>query len=268
MKLNELKQKITELLHQSDGRFSVTIEIGGERLDWNGEEMYPAASLIKLPIMMTAFLQIEQGKWDSKELVPLKTLNRVGGSGVLQSFSDEGSLPIMDLITLMIVVSDNTATNWLIDKVGISEVNQFLEKANCLHTKLNRKLMDDTAIKKKIDNFTSSQDMIKLLKQIHKPGLFSQESCHSMFAIMSKQQFQHKLPAFIDQQKMQVANKTGEVAHVEHDSAIITYKNHTAYAAVLSADLPSTNTGKTIIQLIGKNLSEFLLHLQLNSVIM
>ncbi|MEH7306027.1 serine hydrolase [Neobacillus drentensis] len=233
--MDKLKIKIEEELRGLSGRIGLAIEIGTESFYVNNEGQFQSASLIKVPILIEGFRQSEIGKLNVDQLVSIT--NHVGGSGVLQLFSREAKLTMKDLLTLMITVSDNTATNMLIDRLGMEAINSSFEKMGLQHTALNRKMMDFEAIKKGLDNITSPMDMLTCLKVIHEGSYLTEESRAAVLKIVSYQQFQDRIPGMMDLDKVFVANKTGSLLHVEHDCAVITHKGKTAYAAVLMTDL-------------------------------
>lgn len=255
--MDRLKGKIEKELSALSGRFGVAVEIEGKSIFVNSGEVFRSASLIKVPILIEALRQSEIGELNVNELVSI--INHAGGSGVLQAFSRSAVLTMKDLMTLMITVSDNTATNMLIDRLGMDVINGAFEKMGLRHTALNRKMMDFDAIEKGQNNYTSPIDMLTCLKIINEGSYLTEESRAAALKIMSLQQFQDRLPGMMDLNKVFVANKTGSLAHVEHDCAVITYKGKTAYAAVLMDRLDDVFAGKQIISRIGKHIYDYLL---------
>ncbi|MGG3467422.1 serine hydrolase [Neobacillus pocheonensis] len=255
--MDQLKANIEEELRGLSSRVGLAIEIEGESLYVNCEEAFQSASLIKVPVLIEAFLQSEAGKLNLDQLVSIT--NYVGGSGVLQAFSRDALLTLKDLMTLMITVSDNTATNMLIDKLGMADINRSIKKMGLKHTVLNRKMMDFEAIEQGLDNYTSPLDMLTSLKIVKERSFLTEESRAAALKMMSYQQFQDRLPGMMDLDRVFVANKTGSLPHVEHDCAVITYKGKTAYAAVLMDRLDDVFSGKQKISKIGKHIYDYLL---------
>ena len=255
--MNRLKAKVEEELRGFNGRIGLAIEFAGESFYVNSEEVFQSASLIKVPILIEAFRQSEVGKLNLDQLVSIT--NPVGGSGVLQSFSRDALLTLKDLMTLMITVSDNTATNMIIEKLGMEAINRSFGKMGLQHTVLNRKMMDFAAITQGLNNFTSPSDMLTCLKVVVEGAYLSEESRAAALKIMSYQQFQDRLPGMMDLEKVFAANKTGSLPHVVHDCAVITYKGKTAYAAVLLDQIDDEFAGKQIINRIGKHIYDYLI---------
>ena len=103
---------------------------------YNEREIYPSASLIKVPIMVEALYQVEKGLYALDEKIRIKPEDRIKYSIVSDLTIDE--YPLVDLITLMIIVSDNTATNVLIDLLGFENINKRLKDLNCHNTILQK----------------------------------------------------------------------------------------------------------------------------------
>lgn len=106
----------------------------------NADELFPTASIIKVPILLEFYNQVASGELDPDEIHPLSNADKVGGNGVLQFLSDETRLTLEDWVKLMINLSDNTATNYMIDIVGMDRVNDLLMRLGLEKTKLLRKM--------------------------------------------------------------------------------------------------------------------------------
>ncbi len=234
-----------------EGRIGFVLETGNSRIERNSEVKFSSASLIKIPILIEGFRQNDRGLLDLQEEITVLPKDQVGGAGVLQALSADLKIKIIDLMALMMVVSDNTATNLLIDRVGKNEINKCMKEIKLKWTELNRKMMDFEAIKSGMDNWTTAHDMVTCLKIIDQQFFLSKESSQKAFSIMEKQQFK-KLFNTIDLEDLQVASKSGELPGVEHDCAIIRYGDKTIYSAVLIDQLKDPYEGKQILSQIGK----------------
>ncbi|QCJ41123.1 serine hydrolase [Bacillus sp. S3] len=255
--MERLMEKIEEELRGLSGRAGLAIEMEGKCIDINSKEVFQSASLIKVPILIEGLRQSDRGTLNVNQLVSITS--PVGGSGVLQVLSRDARLTLMDLMTLMITVSDNTATNILIDELGMEAINRSMVKMGLQHTVLNRKMMDFQALEQGRDNYTSPADMLTCLKVIMEGSYLTEESQAAALRMMKFQQFQDRLPGMMDLDRVMAANKTGSLPHVVHDCAIITYKGKTAYAAVLLDRLDDEFTGNQIISRIGKHIYDYLL---------
>ncbi|WP_224653647.1 serine hydrolase, partial [Escherichia coli] len=123
----------------------------------NGDECFYAASIIKVPIMAAVFAAAEKGVVRLGERLPLRRDDIVGGSGVLQFMSPGIELPIYDLLTLMIIQSDNTATNMLIDLIGMETIQAFLKELGMERSEIHHKFMIVQANRVHSNEITASE---------------------------------------------------------------------------------------------------------------
>lgn len=256
MNFSILEKKVLELVASCEGRIGIVIETGEEEIRVNHEEVFSSASLIKVPILIESFRQSEKGQIDLYEYVKVPQSEWVEGSGVIQALSSDLQLKVIDLLTLMIIVSDNIATNILIELLGMDEINNCMKRLGMKNSELNRKMMDFSALEKGHDNRTTAADMVACLKAIDNSNFLSRENSVQALQIMEKQQFTNKLAAAFDFGT--VANKTGELPGVEHDCAIIRHKDRTIYVAVLIDKLPDQETGRQILVNASKLIAEFM----------
>ncbi|MEL3972231.1 serine hydrolase [Rossellomorea oryzaecorticis] len=260
IKAKVLEEKIQRVIAEGQGRVSLAIELSECSIKHNSEVPLSAASLIKLPILLEGFYQIQDGNLHPDEIIPVPQPEKVGGAGVLDLLSQHSNVTIHDLLTLMIIVSDNTATNLLIDRIGMIAVNEMCKRLGLKETQLNRKLMDLDALQSGVDNQMSARDALTCLKAIDKDEMFHANSRESMLKMLHNQQFNQKLPAKINRDHIYVANKTGELPGVEHDCAILRYKEHTVYASVLIVGLKDIHQGREMIIKIGEYLNEYIVN--------
>lgn len=247
-----MQQLLQAQMNQFDGRISVVVEMDDVSFSYQENEVFSSASLIKIPIMLAAFRQYERGLLHFERMIEIPRERVVGGAGVLQALSEGICFSIKDLLTLMMIVSDNTATNLLIDIIGKEKIQLCMEELGLQHTVLKRKMMDFEAIARGENNVTSAVDMIRCLKIILEEGNFSLESRREMLTIMQQQQFTSKLPALMDTEQVKVANKTGELSGVEHDCAIIQFGDKIAIVAVLMEAIVDIQKSREIMSRIGK----------------
>lgn len=261
--LQILKERVQTVVNFTSGHISFVIEDGSDlRLEKDADVTKKAASLIKIPIMMAAFKQVEAGRLDLSDRYLIDVGNVVGGAGVIPFMNRDTSFTLWDLLTLMIVVSDNTATNKVIDIVGWNLVEEFCKQHGLPNTRLERKMMDFKAAAIGLENRTSAKDMVKCLKFLQMEhadtGVFTDVSRQNMLRILGGQQLLDKLPFYMDVDSVKIANKTGELPGVEHDCGVVTYKGKSLMVAVLIDDLVENSIGKRAIQEIGKLVEEYL----------
>ncbi|MGD6872796.1 serine hydrolase [Sutcliffiella horikoshii] len=261
--LQLLKERVQAVVDSTAGHVSYVIDDGnGQRLGKDADVTKKAASLIKIPIMMAVFKQVEAGILSLSDRYSIDNRNIVSGAGVIQFMESDTSFTLGELLTLMIIVSDNIATNKVIDIIGWNVVNDFCREQGLTNTKLERVMMDFKAADVGLENRTSALEMIECLKYLHiedaERAVFSDESRQKMLRILGGQQLLDKLPFYMDLELVGIANKTGELPGVEHDCGIVTYKGEKLFVAVLIDDLVDNSIGKRAIQEIGKVVEEYL----------
>src|SRR4051812_41499404 len=199
----------------------------GESFEYKAERPMPTASLIKLPIMIATYNAIENGKLSLDEVMELKKEDQVPGSGVLTAhFSPGTKISLRDAIHLMIVYSDNTATNLVLDKLGLPPTNELMAKLECPETRVNSKVFRrDTSIDKdRSKEFglgsTTARDMVKLCEQLHEKKLVSEKASEQMLDHMFACDDKLKVPRMLPT-GTRVAHKTGSVNSLRTDAGII-----------------------------------------------
>lgn len=198
------------------------------RIDINSIEPFRSASVIKVPLLAALFWLSEQGKLDWQERLALRDADRTPGSGILRELHTGLNLTLHDLAVLMIVLSDNTATNMLIDRVGVERVQEFLRLVGFHHTILQRKMYDFAAAEQGRENLCCAAEIADLLKWMAQGEiravdgtlLVSGAGCEQMLHIMRGQFYRDQIPALLPDEA-KVANKTGEIRGHHHDSAVV-----------------------------------------------
>ncbi len=253
MEFSALEKKINELvlLYGKYGHIGISMEWQEKKIEYNNSDLFPSASLIKLPILIELYEQAKEGEINLQHLIKIADIEPVGGAGIVQALSSSSTLTIKDLAALMIITSDNMAANFLIDRAGANRINDRCKKLGMHATKLNRKMMDEQARRRGIENSTTPLDMLKCLKEIKKSEI--------LFSVLLQQQLQSKLPFYFrEESAIQIANKTGELDGVDHDCAILQFGNQTFYVSVLTEQFLDDNKAKEFIRLIGKCIAAFL----------
>lgn len=142
-----------------------------EAIDLRANEPFPAASLIKLCVAVEVLRRVDLGQFRLEERFETAREPRVGGSGVLDYLHPGTRLALRDLCFLMLGVSDNTAANFLIDLVGMGEINETITRMGLKQTKLARRFMDFAARDAGRDNVTSAGELADLLALLHRRAL-------------------------------------------------------------------------------------------------
>jgi beta-lactamase class A len=200
----------------------------------HADDVVTAASTIKVPILAAALDDVDAGRLDLTQPTPIPA-ERAGGSGVLQTLPSVHSLTLADLLTLMIIVSDNTATNVVIDLIGMERVNQYCADVGLAGTVLRRKMMDAGAARLGLENTTTARDQATLLDAIAWRNLLPAQLRAFAIQTLERQQFNEGLPSLLPDEVI-VAHKTGWLPGVRHDVGLITGTNgrQAVVAALLS----------------------------------
>ena len=169
-----------------------------------------AASMIKVYILSYLFEKIDKGEISLQDVYVLKPSDKVGGSGVLNGYESGSVLSIDTIARLMITESDNTATNILIDKLGLENINLYISTQGYKDTQLNRKMMDVNAIDKGIDNYTSAQDLGNWFLKLAAGKMASDLSNKQMIDYLVGQTDTECISAALPNRI--IAHKTGELA--------------------------------------------------------
>ncbi|MGE4357595.1 MAG: serine hydrolase [Candidatus Omnitrophota bacterium] len=217
----ELKEDLEDRLKSFKGKAGILIK--DLKTNWvisfNEKETFPAASLIKVPIMLACFEAVKEKRLSLDEVVKLKSSQKTSGSGILKNLPAGKTFTIERLIELMITVSDNTATNILIEKLGFDYLNNYFQRIGLKNTKLLRKMMDFQQRDKGIDNFTNAKDIAYVFEYIYrrraKENLY-QKGINFLQAQKYRDRISAKLPSAI-----KVAHKTGLERKACHDAGII-----------------------------------------------
>jgi beta-lactamase class A len=196
----------------------------GERFAINEDLVFPQASAIKIAILMEVCKQAQAGKFKFTDRRRIEQQDKAGGSGVLLHLGDGTvELTIEDLCVLMIMVSDNTATNLLIDLVGMANINQTLASLGLKHTRLQRHMLDTGASWRGEENISTPAEAARIMELLFKGEFLSREVCDHILSILRKTRtggIKSGLPTDVP-----VAFKPGGIAGVKTEWAIVLLQN-------------------------------------------
>lgn len=192
-------------------------------------ERCPTASVIKLPILVHTLLCVEEGTLDLKQPVVLKAEDKTPGSGILTQLEPGVTLPLLDVLRLMTVLSDNTATNQVIDLVGVEPVNRRMHALGLTKTALHRKVYAQgdpvsESNRKYGLGVTSPEDQMVLLIKLHRHKIGTNETCDLALSILAKQQYRNCIPRWLPS-GVKFLGKSGAVDRVRNDVGIVTLQN-------------------------------------------
>jgi len=206
----------------------------GQTFAVNADAIFPQASSIKIPLLIELMRQAQSGEIDLRTRVEIHRAGLVGGSGVLQFFSDGGSsLSIHDLAVLMVVLSDNSATNLLIDRVGMDNVNSMLDGLGLHSTRLARKMMDIPAEQAGRENRSTPREMAALLEQLYAGKLLDAEHTKATLEILEYPKDSPLRAGLPD--TITVAEKPGSLNGAQCDSGIVLLGGRPYVISVMTA---------------------------------
>lgn len=274
--METLSNKINTLINASGADVSLVIldSTGFPLISINPDTVYHAASTIKTPILYTAIRLWEEGKLSLEKELIMPEAEKVGGSGILQLMGNNTHYSIKDLLSLMICISDNTATNMMIEELGTDIVNRHLADIGLEKTHLARKLMitgTNTYSK------TCAQDMAKLYLAI--------KAHPKAMEILADQQYNNRLnrdwflcgtcgnwisnentcpncgtwAGDVDPIRVPFYHKTGEIVSIVHDTGLLDLNGKTYAIAALSGNHTNNLSGEKLLGDIGALILDHLL---------
>ncbi|MGB6778151.1 MAG: serine hydrolase [Planococcus citreus] len=208
----------------------MAIKSRSSRVYINSGDMMRAASTIKLALLFEACRQIANGTLSGDQKIAFGD-KPTGGAGVLDHLPSLKELALWDILTLMIIVSDNAASNAVLELLGKDAVNQACNALDLQNTRIERKFMDFQAAEKGLDNRTSASDMIRLMEAFAMPGVLPERERKRVMEILGNQQ-SRKLTAAIEEEDVQFYGKTGELAGLQADVGVFGEGKNVAIAAV------------------------------------
>ena len=245
-KTSKLQKRLEAMAANFNGIVGVAIQNieTDETAQLNADELFPMASVYKIPIMVEVFQQVEAGHFSLNDRLEITEDMRTPGSGIL-TLMDTGLKPtIKDLITLMIIVSDNEATDILLQKVGAANVTATMKKLGLKNISVNRttrevigdhqelrklhegyitpamKCQAEKEFSKIMKDVATPKDMNTLLIKIFKGEAASPLYCKEMLRILGQQKFNTRLPRYLSKGST-VVHKTGTIGSTTNDAGII-----------------------------------------------
>lgn len=215
-----LKEKYVEFLaaNHVNGAFMIKDLKGNQMFTYNQETVVPSASIIKLFILARIFQDIKDGKASLDEEILCSPEDVVPYSVLV--FLSPRKYKLYELINIMIVYSDNTATNLLIDRFGFDRINKTIRDLGCEKTVLQRKMMDFEAAERGFQNYTCAEDMFSIMEKLYNHQLIGDEYSKQMIEIMKGSSGNSQLRQYLPED-LEVASKGGELDGLNHDVGIV-----------------------------------------------
>jgi len=215
----------------------------------NANAVMPAASTIKIPVMVEVFRQLQIGNFDLNHRVTLMPRDRDWGSGAIADAPVGSTFSVSELLTQMIAVSDNTAANMLIRLVGRSHINATMRRLGLQHTRL-ADYIHTGGWSVRTTLRTSPADMVRLLTGMAQDKLVDEWSSQQMIAILERQEINSLIPEPLPD--IPIAHKTGSLDDTLNDVGIV-YASSGAYViAVMTTQLPTLSAGRRFIRRVSR----------------
>ncbi len=235
-----LEKRIEAELKSYDGTMCIYADdFHGNVISIGADEKFETASTVKTYILACLFDQIEKGKASLEELLTYEESHVVDGSGVLCSLDPGAKFRVKDVATLMIIVSDNIATNMMIDYLGVDTINACIQKLGCRDTVLHNPIHFEQYDKL---GTTTPRDYASVYTRLAKGQLISPQADQKMIEILKKQHYNSMItkdfpPFYMDSDNtddilIRVASKSGSMDACRNDGGII-YTPYGPYVLVM-----------------------------------
>lgn len=253
MQIAQLQSSLEAYLSKASGTVCLSFLdlTTGEHFSIQGDRSVHSASTIKLVIMAELMARVRAGALTLEQKIVITPEMKTGGDGILKELDPGHSFTLKEIMTLMIIVSDNQATNILIDLLGMDAINARARAMGLQNTVLGRKMMDSEARKQGRDNYISANDMASILKSIYDGTLIDGASSQIMLDILLRQQQSGRLQLYLPEE-IPVAHKCGDLDYLENDGGIIYVEGHPYILVVLTSSMPSNKEGREVIGTLSK----------------
>ena len=251
---------VEEDVHRITGRASGSFGVSVEALQsdfsffYNEHMLCPAASTIKIHILLELFNQVRAGEHGLDDLVELPSRKASEGawsataSGVLKELESVRRISLKDAATLMIIVSDNIAANLLIDLLGMDRIQETIQELGLKNTKLTRKMMDLESSRKGMENVSTPHELMLTMKNIAGARFLDSQSSEMVLDLLSKTQDMFGLRRLIPAD-VRMEHKTGEFFSVCNDAGIVRVPGNPFIISIMSKDVNLVHGWDTVAEL-------------------
>jgi beta-lactamase class A len=221
----------------------------GKKFLLHADEAFPQASSIKIAVLAELYRQAQAGKLNLTDLYTVQASDLVPDSDIMGGLTPGVTrITLRDLATMMVAVSDNSATNVLIDRAGMENINALMDSLGLSHTRLRRKMMDLKAAAEGRENISTPAEMMMLLEALYGGKVLKKEMTDDFFKVLST----HK-ESFIPRdlpEGLKIANKPGELEGVRNDSGVVLVEKRPYVICVMTTYLRHERDGEEAISRI------------------
>ena len=247
----KLESTVDTVDRDLDGTMGVAILDlnSGQKFLLHADDVFAQASSIKITVLLELYRQAQQGKLRLTDLYTVQQSDLVQDSDIMNGLTPGVTkITLRDLATMMVAVSDNSATNVLIDRVGMENVNELLDSLGLPHTRLRRKMMDVKAASEGRENISTPREMMTLLEAVYRGKVLNKEMTDDFFKMLSTHKdswIPRELP-----DDVKSANKPGALEGVRNDSGVVFAQNRPFVICVMTTYLRRERDGEEAISKI------------------
>lgn len=247
-------KEIKKYLESRIGKYSFFFEDlkSGYVYGYNENVSMTAAGCMKLPIAVSLIKAVESEKVNFMDKIKIESSDKVYGTGIIHEFN-EREYTVFELMVIMLIQSDNTAANKIIDIIGIEQINEDIIAMGLNNTRLNRKTSDERTAITDVENITTAYDLSKIWKHLSNGTFLNKDNGQMLIDILRRQQIKNKLALYIpDDLKIEISSKTGDKKGIENDTAYLELPKGKFVFTILSQDIPNSVYGTVSLAKSGK----------------
>ncbi len=227
--------------------------ISGESIGINADLVFAQASAIKIPILMEVYKQAHDKKFALTDIKPLIPSNTVAGSGILNAMPDPVNLSIRNYCMLMIGLSDNSATNTLIELVGLKNVSNTMQSLGFGNTRLQRKMIDQQASLRNEENISTPAEAVRIMKLLYDGKFIDKNSSEEIISILKKNPIENSKISLGVPANVKLAFKPGGMGGVSTEWAIV-YLQNRPYALAIMENYKTAASPSNTFTLLSKRI--------------
>ena len=257
--MEKLQKQLEQIIKNSGEEVSILIKKLNKNeyiYNYNTKIKMISASIIKVPIMLAVLEEVNNKKISLNDKILVENEDILEDTEVFEN--GENHYTLEELINWMIIESDNTATNVIIKKFGMQNVNNYFTNVLKLqHTNLQRYMLDENAIKNGFNNYTSQEDMLIVFEKLFNKQVLNEELCNKAIEILYNQRCQNLVMRHI-YQPVKYAHKTGILDYINHDVGVMNINNKLYYIGISIYNAKNIEGNKALIGNLGRIIFDYL----------
>lgn len=218
---------------------------------YHADDLFPSASLVKVPVMASVFNKIREGDLSLGSQLVLRRRERCGGSGSLKWCRDGTSFSVRELLEKMITESDNTATKMLVDRIGMYSLQQEFSRLGLVYTQIYPEGLSLSSGRVAYENYTTAREMAALMDRIYTGQLVDRFSSELMLDILKRNKSTSRLSKWLPP-GWELGHKTGLLRRSCHDVGVIFSPKGEYILAVLTGQVPNYKIAKNFISKVAR----------------